>query len=157
MHRNTTRTTTDATRTIRWKWRICITMNVEKTKVMVVDNTPIGREQFADRQYPRLRVLGTTLQHKGKDQDKEMQRSIMAGWTAYAQHGISSKATLQSAWRDRFTTHVCCQLWHYGAETWTLTKQAQTKLAFAHTKMDRSMLNITYKDRKTNIWVRERT
>ena len=45
----------------------------------------------------------------------------------------------------------------YGAETWTLTKQAQDKLAAAQTKMDRSMLNTTYKDRKTNIWVREST
>ena len=70
----------------------------------------------------------------------------------------------------------------YGAETWTLTKQAQNKLASAQTTMERSkkgkgsfyiaqypvrwtaqsalhssMLNITYKDRKTNIWVRERT
>ena len=40
----------------------------------------------------------------------------------------------------------------YGAETWTLTKEAQNKLAAAQTKMERSMLNITYKDRKTNIW-----
>ena len=45
----------------------------------------------------------------------------------------------------------------YEAETWTLTKQAQNKLAAAQTKMERSMLNVTYKDRKTNIWVRERT
>ena len=45
----------------------------------------------------------------------------------------------------------------YGAETWTLTKQAQNKLAASQTKMERIMLNITYKDRKTNIWVRERT
>ena len=44
----------------------------------------------------------------------------------------------------------------YGAEAWTLTKQAQNKLAAAQTKMERSMLNITYKDRRTNIWVRER-
>ena len=44
----------------------------------------------------------------------------------------------------------------YGAETWTLTKQAQNKLAAAQTKMERSMLDITYKDRRTNIWVRER-
>ena len=26
--------------------------------------------------------------------------------------GISSKATLPSAWRDKCTTPVCCQLWH---------------------------------------------
>ena len=45
----------------------------------------------------------------------------------------------------------------YGAETRTLTKQAQNKLPAAQTKMERSMLNITHKDRKTNIRVRERT
>ena len=45
----------------------------------------------------------------------------------------------------------------YCVETWKLTKQAQNKLAATQTKMERSMLNITYKDRKTNTWVRERT
>ena len=43
----------------------------------------------------------------------------------------------------------------FGAETWTLTKQI--KLVATQTEMERSMLNITYKDRKTKIWVRERT
>ena len=43
----------------------------------------------------------------------------------------------------------------YGAETWALTTQANNKLAAAQTNMERSMLNITYRDRKTNIWVRE--
>ena len=41
-----------------------------------------------------------------------------------------------------------------GAETWALTTQAKNELAAAQTK---SMLNITYRDRKTNIWVREKT
>ena len=44
-------------------------------------------------------------------------------------------------------------IWH-GAETWTLTKQAQNKLTAAQNKMARCMLNITYNDRNTNIWVR---
>ena len=44
----------------------------------------------------------------------------------------------------------------YGAEIWKLTTQATNKLA-GQTKMGRSMLNITYRDRKTNIWVREKT
>ena len=67
--------------------------------------------------------------------------------------GISSKATLPSAWRDMSVLPAMT----YGAETCTLTKQAHIKLAAAQTKMERSMLNITYKDRRTNIWVRERT
>ena len=38
------------------------------------------------------------------------------------------------------------------------TDQASTEqLAAAQTNRERSMLNITYKDRNTNIWVRERT
>ena len=41
--------------------------------------------------------------------------------------------------------------------SWTLTKQAQNKLAVEQTKMEMSMLNITYKDSNTNVWVRERT
>ena len=45
----------------------------------------------------------------------------------------------------------------HGAETWTLTKQAQNKLAAEYTKMDRRMLNITYKDRRTNVCIREST
>ena len=43
MHRNTTITTTDATRTIRWKYRrMGLKMNIAKKKVMVIDNTPIN-------------------------------------------------------------------------------------------------------------------
>ena len=40
-------------------------MNIAKTKVMVVDNTPINVN--IDRKCPRLRVVGTTLQHQGKE------------------------------------------------------------------------------------------
>ena len=45
----------------------------------------------------------------------------------------------------------------YGAETWTLTSQSKNKLDAAQTKTERNMLNIIYRDRKTNIWVREKT
>ena len=39
----------------------------------------------------------------------------------------------------------------YGAETWPLTIYAKNELAAAQTKMERSMLNITYRERKTNM------
>ena len=45
----------------------------------------------------------------------------------------------------------------YGAETWPLTILAKNKLAAEQTAMERSMLNITCRDRKPNIWVRENT
>ena len=45
----------------------------------------------------------------------------------------------------------------YGVEIWALTTQAQNKLTAAQTKMEISMLNIPYLDRKTNICVRKVT
>ena len=46
----------------------------------------------------------------------------------------------------------------YNGETWTLTSQAKDKLAAAQTKIERNMLDITYRDKeKTNVWVREKT
>ena len=48
------------------------------------------------------------------------------------------------------------QVMTYSADTWTLTKQAQNKLAAAQTTMERSMLNVIYKDIMINIWFRKR-
>ena len=84
--------------------RMGLRMNIAKTKVMVVDNTPINVNNVLIENVP--------------------------GYVRYET---------------------------YGAETWTLTKQVRNKLAAAQIKMERSKLNITYKDRRTNIWVRERT
>ena len=111
------------------------------------------REQCADRKCPRLRVLGTTLQPQGKEpgqRDTTKNHGRLGGIRQTPGHLPKQPCHLPEE------TGVLPAM-TYGAETWTLTKQAQNKLAAAHTKMERSMLNITYKDRKTNIWVRERT
>ena len=94
---------------------------------------------------------------KEKNQDKEIQRRIMAGWAAYAKHRDIFKSNLAICLKRQVYNSCVLPAMTYGAETWTLTKQAQNKLAAAQTKMERSMLNITYKDRRTNIWIRERT
>ena len=87
----------------------------------------------------------------------EIQRIIMAGWAAYAKDRDIFKSNLAICLKRQVYNSCVLPAMTYGAETWTLTKQAQNKLAVAQTKMERSMLNITYKDRKTNIWVREKT
>ena len=45
----------------------------------------------------------------------------------------------------------------YGAERWATTTQTKNNLAVEQTKLERSRLNIIYRDRNTNIWVREKT
>ena len=115
-------------------------MNITKANVMVA---PINVNNVLIEYVPGYVYLGQHYILKEVNQDKEIQRRIVTGWAAYAKH------------RDIFQSHraICLkrQVYNscvlsamtYGAETWTLTKQAQNKLAAAQTKMERSTLNIT--------------
>ena len=129
-------------------------MNIAKTKVMVVDNTPINVNNMLIENVQGYVYLGQHYSLNEKNQDKEIQRRIMAGWVAYAKHRDIFKSKLAICLKRQVYTTCVLPAMTYGADTWTLTKQAQNKLAAAQTKMERSMLNITHKDRKTNIWVR---
>ena len=125
-------------------------MNISKTKVMVVDNTPINVNNVLIENVPGYVYLGQHYSLREKNQDKEIQRRIMAGWAAYAKHRDIFKSNLAICLKRQVYNSCVLPAVTYGAETWTLTKQAQNKLAAAQTKMERSMLNITYKDRRTN-------
>ena len=100
--------------------------------------------------------VGQCYSLKEKNQDKEIQRRIMTGWVAYAKHPDIFKSILAICLKRQVYNSCVLPARTYGSERWTLTKQAQNKRAAAQTNMERSMLNITYKARKTNIWVRER-
>ena len=132
-------------------------MNIAKINGMVEDNTPIKMNNVLIENVQGYVYLGQHYRLKEKNQDKEIQRRIMAGWAAYAEHQDIFKSNLAMCLKRHVYNSCVLVSMTYGAETWPLTKQAHNKLAAAQAKMERSMLNITYKDRKTNIWVRERT
>ena len=98
--------------------------------------------------------LGQHYSLNENNQDKEIQRRIMAGWAAYAKHRDIFKSNIAICLKRQVYNSCVLPAMTYGADTWSLTKQAQNKLAAVQTKMERSMLNITYKDRRTNIWVK---
>ena len=135
---------------------MCLKMNVAKTKVMVVDNTPINMNNVLIENAQGYVYLGQHYSLKEKYQDKDIQRRIMAGWAAYAKHRDIFKSNLAICLKKQVYNSCVLSAMSYGAETWTLTKQAQNKLTAAQTKMEISMFNITYKDRQTNILGRER-
>ena len=64
------------------------------TKVMVVDNTPINVNNVLIENVPGYVYLGQHYSLKEKNQDKEIQRRIMAGWAAYAKHRDIFKSNL---------------------------------------------------------------
>ena len=76
MHRNTTRTATYATRTEELpdeSRRMGFKMSIAKTKVMVVDNTPINVNNVLIENVQGYVYLRQHYSLKEKNQDKEMQ------------------------------------------------------------------------------------
>ena len=132
-------------------------MNISKTKIMVEDNTPIYVNNTQIEKVESYIYLGQCFSLRDKNQDKEILRRITAGWTAYAKHHNIFKSNFAICLKREVYNSCVLPAMTYGAETWSLTKQAQKKLAAAQKKMERSMLTITYHDRKTNTWVRAKT
>ena len=76
--------------------------------------------------------------------------------TAFAKHRDIFKGDIRTCLKRQCYNSCVLPAMTYGAESWALTPQAKNKLAAAQPKMETSMLNITYRDRKTSIWVREK-
>ena len=73
---------------------------------------PYKREQCADRKCPRLHV-----QLKEKNQDKEIQRRIMAGWAAYAKYRDIFKSNPAICLNRQVYNSCVLPAMTYGAET----------------------------------------
>jgi len=67
------------------------------------------------------------------------------------------KGTLPTCLKRNVFNQCILPAMTYGAETWTLTTKMEMKLPATLHNTERSMLNITYKDRTTNKWVRDQT
>ena len=66
--------------------QIGLKMNIAKTNVMVVDNTPINVNNMIIENADGYVYLGQRYSLNEKNQDREIQRRIMIGWAAYAKH-----------------------------------------------------------------------
>ena len=109
-------------------------MNIAKTKLMVVDNTPINVNNALIENVPGYVYLGQYYSIKEKNQDKEIQRRIIADWAAYAKHWDIFKSNIAICLKRQVYNSCVVPAMTYGSETWTLTKQAQNKLAAAQTQ-----------------------
>ncbi|MEG7522669.1 MAG: reverse transcriptase domain-containing protein, partial [Chromatiales bacterium] len=121
--------------------------------ILICANKPHELQQMLQEQHS----IRQRYSIRDNNQDKEIQRRITAIWAAFAKHRDNFKGNFGTCWKREVYNSCVLPAMTYGAETWALTKQAKHKLAAAQSKMERSMLNITYRNRNTNIWVRERT
>ena len=105
---------------------------------MVVENTPIYVNNVLIEN-----VEGSThYSLTGKNQDKEIQRRIMADWASYAKHRDILKSNIAICVKRQVCNSCVLPAMTYCAETWRLTKQAPNKLAAVQSKIERSVRNI---------------
>ena len=101
-------------------------MNTAKTKVLVVDNTPINVNNVLIENVQGCVYLGQ--HYKEKNQDKEIQRRIIAGWAAYAEHRDIFKSNIAICLKIQLYNSCVLPAMTYGADSWILIKQTQNKL-----------------------------
>ena len=124
-------------------------LSTSKTKVMMENDTPINVNNNRIEDIESYIYLGQIYSIRDKNQDKESQRRITARWTAFAKNRDIFKANIG-------TCNSCViPAMTYGAETWALT--TLTKIKQGATQKRWKKVNITCRNRKTNIWVREIT
>ena len=97
-------------------------MKIAKTKVMVADNTPINPINVNNVLIETYVYLGQNYSLKEKNQDKEIQRRIVAGWAAYVTHRDIFKSNLAVCLNRHVYNSSVLPAMTYGAETWTMTR-----------------------------------
>ena len=108
--------------------QIGLKKNITNTKVMVVDNTPINVNNVLIENVPGYVYLGQHYSLKEKNQDKEIQRRIMAGWAAYSKHWDIFKSNLATCLKRQVYNSCVLPAMTYGAETWHWPNKHRTNL-----------------------------
>ena len=139
---------------------IGLKMNISKTKIM--SNT--------ERSYPVLvngvqveRVdsyiyLGHNVMLGRDNQEAEIGRRRGLAWAAFGKLSYILKSPKYSHYLKKKLFDACIlPVLTYGIETSVLTKRIMQKLLVTQRAMERRMLGISLRDRRSNVWIREKT
>jgi endonuclease/exonuclease/phosphatase family metal-dependent hydrolase len=134
-------------------------MNMKKTKAMF--------NRFTDR--TQIHVNGTTIEtvdsyiYLGQlvtmqnDKSEEIKRRTVAAWMAFNKHRDIMKSKIPMCLKRKVYNQCVLATMIYGSQTWATTKKMQEKLRVTQRSMERAMVGVTRKDKKTNAWLRLQT
>ena len=100
-------------------------MNKSKTKVMMENDIPLYVNNIQIENIESH--LGQRYSIRDKNQHKEIQRKIKAGWTAFAKHRDIFKGYIGPCLKRQVYNSCVLSAMTYAAETWTLTTKAKNK------------------------------
>lgn len=82
---------------------------------------------------------------------------IRVGWSPFSRHSRMLSGNLPLPIKRKVNNHCILPVLTYGAETWTIKKQLEKKLATTQRAMQRKLIETRIRDRWTAEWVREQT
>ena len=139
--------------------KIGLKMNLSKTKIMtnIDDDRDIKIGDTVIERVDNYIYLGHKLKLGLDNQTAEIRRRIGLGWAAFGKLNLIFKSKMNNSLKRKVFDSCVLPVLTYGAETLTLTKASENKLRVAQRAMERSMLGISLRDKKTNQWIRQQT
>lgn len=138
--------------------KVGLKINFSKCKYLTSKRADRGSISVGEQQIGRVDdfiYLGHRLSIDG--QTHEVSRRIGLGWAAYNKFRYLFRAEIEINLKVRLWNMCVLPCLIYGSETWTLDALTIKKLRVAVRGMERSMIGINRRDRKTNKWIREKT
>ncbi|KAK2182916.1 hypothetical protein NP493_332g01023 [Ridgeia piscesae] len=115
---------------------------------MMETDTPVYVNNTQIENVESYIYLGQRYSTRDKNHDKEIQRRITAGLTAFTRHRDIFKGNIGTCLKRQIYNSCVLPAMTYGTETWAFTTHAKNTLAATQAKMEKSVLNITYRDKK---------
>ena len=138
-------------------------MNFRKTKIMRNEHTENADEilEIENRQLEEVEYyiyLGQQISRRDSSKVNEIKRRITLGWQAFGKASqVFKNKKIPIILKRKVYNQCILPTVTYGAETWNLTKKLSLKLRTMQRAHERIMLDLTWRDRKTSKWIRQRT
>ena len=139
---------------------IGLEMKLDKTKVMTTeckDSTKITVGGTEIERVSKYVYLGQEMKIGKENQTNEINRRIRLGWAAYSRLSFVFQMKLSVQQKAQIFDQCILPVLTYGAETWVMTREILHKLQVAQRAIERKMVGVTLRDRKTNKWLRNQS
>ena len=134
-------------------------INMKKTKVIYNEYANIIPIKVGTQEVEQVNdyiYLGQWVTMKN-DKSDEIKRRIAAGWGAFGQYREIMKSNIPIRLKTEVYNQCIQAAMTYGWQTWAVTKRMQERLKTTQRSIERAMIGVTRRDRRTNEWVRQHT
>ena len=138
-------------------------MNSRKTKAMsnkYIENADeiLEIENQQIEEVEQYIYLGQRISLHDASKESEIKRRITLGWQAFGRaSSVFKNKKIPIILKRKVYDKCILPTVTYGAETWNLTKKLSLKLRTMQRAHEKIMLDLTWKDRKTAKWIRQKT